>query len=281
MAMDRNALEALTFSLAAQALAESRGLTPSLGDRLEVQATDEADPASPGHQLDRLCAVLVQAAEGGELPPDLVATLRERLAGSRHLLAIATGDPAGGEAAPAPEGESFRGFLEGWRFERIFSPVPQLAACGRAVVELVLPTDEALIPGLSHLVGLLLREFGYPRDEWMSTIPLVIDEVLTNAMRHGNGGCRDKRVTVRVEVSAGELVLSVTDEGPGFARENVADPRQGDRVWRAGGRGLFLIESLMDGVEYRDAGRTCRLVKRKGPTTETAPAGAPSPAPSR
>ena len=167
--------------------------------------------------------------------------------------------PGGGEAN---EALAFREFLDRWRFERIFRTAPQLAGYGRVALDLSIPSEEALIAGLSHTVGLLLREFGFNQDDWMSTVPLVLDEVLTNAMRHGNRGDAAKQVHVAIRIDAEALDVAVRDEGSGFCRAGVAAPRQGDRVWRAGGRGLFLIEQLMDRVEYRDEGRTVHLVKR-------------------
>jgi serine/threonine-protein kinase RsbW len=233
---------------------------------------------------ERLCALLVAAERGGEIPPALVAAMREHLDGGRYLIALssrggaeaaarAAGAPGTGEAAGPPDGETgaFREFLDRWRFERIFRTAPQLAGYGRATLDLTIPSEEALIPGLSHTVGLLLREFGFAQDDWMSTVPLVLDEVLTNAMRHGNQGDAEKRVHVSVGIDVEMLRVTVTDEGGGFRREGVADPRQGDRIWRAGGRGLFLIEQLMDEVSYRDEGRTVHLVKRNRAVSSPCP----------
>jgi len=271
--MDQSAPEALTFGLSTRALAELKGLAPAEGDRLRLSLAGEEPVLAPDDPGERLCALLVAAERGGEIPPALVAAMREHLDAGRYLIALSSRSaaPAGGDAAaegagePArPAGEetgAFREFLDRWRFERIFRTAPQLAGYGRAALDLTIPSEEALIPGLSHTVGLLLREFGYAQDDWMSTVPLVLDEVLTNAMRHGNQGAPEKRVRVAVQIDAEVLRVTVTDEGEGFRREGVADPRQGDRIWRAGGRGLFLIEQLMDEVSYRDEGRTVFLVK--------------------
>jgi anti-sigma regulatory factor (Ser/Thr protein kinase) len=268
--MERSAPEALTFGLATRALAELKGLAPAEGDRLRVALSGEAGEPGAGGPGEQLCALLLAAERGGEIPPAVLAAVREHLDEGRYLIAVASRGaptagvdesvlPGGGEAQ---ESIAFREFLDRWRFERIFRTAPQLAGYGQAAFDLAIPNDEALIPGLSHTVGLLLREFGFAQDDWMSTVPLVLDEVLTNAMRHGNRGDAAKQVRVAVRIDARELAVTVTDEGSGFRREGVADPRRDDRVWRAGGRGLFLIEQLMDEVEYRDEGRTVHLVKR-------------------
>ncbi len=277
--MDESAPETLTFGLALRALAERWGRAPAPGDPLRLLLDGEEPCLDAGGAGDRLCALLVVAERGCELPPEVVAAVREHLADRRHLLALSTRAPERARSDPiAPASavdEAFGAFLERWRFERIFRSAPQLAGYGRATLSLAIPSDEALIPGLSHTVGLLLREFGYATDDWMSTMPLVIDEVLTNAIRHGNRGCRDKQVRIEVAVDAREFRLAVTDEGEGFSRAGVADPRSSDRLWRPGGRGLFLIEQLMDEVEYLDKGRTVSLVRRHRGAARCAPGTAP------
>lgn len=278
--MDQSAPEALTFGLSTRALAELKGLAPAEGDRLRLALAGEDPVLAPDDPGERLCALLVAAERGGEIPPALVAAMREHLDGGRYLIALSSrggaaaggGESVAGTSGTTARGETFgpvggetgafREFLDRWRFERIFRTAPQLAGYGRATLDLTIPNEEALIPGLSHTVGLLLREFGFAQDDWMSTVPLVLDEVLTNAMRHGNQGVPGKCVHVSVGIDAEMLRVTVTDEGEGFQREGVADPRHGDRIWRTGGRGLFLIEQLMDEVSYRDEGRTVHLVKR-------------------
>ncbi|MHB8080295.1 MAG: ATP-binding protein [Candidatus Krumholzibacteriia bacterium] len=272
--MDQSAPEALTFGLSTRALAELKGLAPAEGDRLRLALAGDEPVLAPDDPGERLCALLVAAERGGEIPPALVAAMREHLDAGRYLIALSSRGGAGSEEGPRPVAEetgAFREFLDRWRFERIFRTAPQLAGYGRATLELTIPSEETLIPGLSHTVGLLLREFGFAQDDWMSTVPLVLDEVLTNAMRHGNQGAPEKCVRVSIAIEADALHVTVTDEGEGFRREGVADPRQGDRIWRAGGRGLFLIEQLMDEVSYRDEGRTVHLVKHNRAVSSPCP----------
>ncbi len=51
------------------------------------------------------------------------------------------------------------------------------------------------------------------------------------------------------------------DEGKGFDPENVDDPRLGENICKMGGRGVLLIKSYMDEVEYNRAGNTVRMLK--------------------
>ena len=119
----------------------------------------------------------------------------------------------------------------------------------------------ALMPLLCFLAERVAAHGG-PSALGRSTLPLVLDEVLTNAWEHGNRWHSDKRVCVEVEISENVLTLRVSDEGEGFERSSVADPRQDDRRRASRGRGLYLVERLMDAVHYEDGGRT--IVLRKG-----------------
>ena len=50
-------------------------------------------------------------------------------------------------------------------------------------------------------------------------------EALTNAMEHGNGWDQDKPVAVRrSEFTRGEMRVTISDQGPGFAWRGLPDP---------------------------------------------------------
>jgi serine/threonine-protein kinase RsbW len=82
-------------------------------------------------------------------------------------------------------------------------------------------------------------------------IGLAVREAVANAIKHGNREDPDKQVEVDLMVDAGELVVRVRDQGPGFNPDLVSDPLAPENLLRPGGRGIFYIRRLMDGVEYR------------------------------
>jgi serine/threonine-protein kinase RsbW len=55
-------------------------------------------------------------------------------------------------------------------------------------------------------------------------------------------------------------VVCVSDEGAGFDPSRVPDPTRPENLNRPGGRGLFLIRSLMDEMEYNERGNSLRMV---------------------
>ena len=53
----------------------------------------------------------------------------------------------------------------------------------------------------------------------------------------------------------GELMIVVRDPGTGFDPSKVANPLDGDNMLKPSGRGVFLINQLMDEVAFADGGR--------------------------
>ena len=84
-----------------------------------------------------------------------------------------------------------------------------------------------------------------------------------NAIRHGCERDPDKKVQVCVacDDSRGMLIV-VRDPGPGFNVESIPNPVEGENLFSQGGRGIFLINELMDDVSYEKGGTEIRMRKR-------------------
>ena len=101
---------------------------------------------------------------------------------------------------------------------------------------------------------------GFGEDAYFA-VKLALDEAVTNAIKHGNGMDRDKRVHVRAAVSADRVWIEVRDEGPGFKRETIPDPREEENLHKCSGRGLLLIEAYMTHVDWSPDGRAIQMSK--------------------
>lgn len=99
-------------------------------------------------------------------------------------------------------------------------------------------------------------------------VELALTEALANAVRHGCRGDEHKRVQVCVACDAARgVLLVVRDPGGGFDPASVPSPVVGQNVYATGGRGIFLINQLMDDVRYERGGTVIRM--RKGAETES------------
>ncbi len=87
-------------------------------------------------------------------------------------------------------------------------------------------------------------------------------EAGTNAIQHG-GNPRHEPVRVTLEAGEGQLVMQVEDHGQGFDLTMVdTHPDDLDHLYNSRGRGIFIMRSLMDKVDFtfgRDRGTTVRL----------------------
>jgi serine/threonine-protein kinase RsbW len=86
-----------------------------------------------------------------------------------------------------------------------------------------------------------------------------VAEALANAMIYGNGSDPSKRVRVEVELDPERINVRVVDQGKGFVPGSVPDPTLPEHLEATGGRGLFLIRSLMDEVDFNECGNCIRL----------------------
>jgi len=104
------------------------------------------------------------------------------------------------------------------------------------------------------------RNFG-PEDVF--AVHLALEEAFLNALKHGNKMDTSKGIKIDYSVGADRVEISLTDEGDGFDAASVPDPRCGENLYKTAGRGVFLMRSYMDVVEFNERGNGVRMVKYK------------------
>jgi len=119
-----------------------------------------------------------------------------------------------------------------------------------------------------RLIGRIGEELANGLDEYAGNrntlayyINLVLTESVINTITHANARDPDKLVHLSISIEHDELVIRVFDEGEGFDITRVPPP---DFEGLAeGGRGVFLIRSIMDSVNYLKTGSGNVLEMRK------------------
>jgi serine/threonine-protein kinase RsbW len=94
-------------------------------------------------------------------------------------------------------------------------------------------------------------------------VHLALEEALINAIKHGNKMDPKKEVKIDYSVSSDKVEIYMTDEGKGFNPEAVPDPRLGENLYKNEGRGILLMQSYMDVVEFNKRGNSVRIVRYK------------------
>jgi serine/threonine-protein kinase RsbW len=94
-------------------------------------------------------------------------------------------------------------------------------------------------------------------------IETALREALANAIRHGCRNDPDKRVEVCVACDpARGILIVVRDPGAGFDPTSIPSPVRGRNLYRHHGRGIYLINQLMDEVSFERGGTEIRMRKR-------------------
>jgi serine/threonine-protein kinase RsbW len=125
-----------------------------------------------------------------------------------------------------------------------------------------IPGETGAISPVVEKIMAVVGEMGCVRDQEFE-IRLALSEALANAVLHG---CRNdpvKKVNICVECDPerGMLVI-IRAPGSGFDPALVPSPVEGEQIFRGGGRGVYLINQLMDEVEYHRGGTEIRMIKR-------------------
>jgi serine/threonine-protein kinase RsbW len=94
-------------------------------------------------------------------------------------------------------------------------------------------------------------------------IELALTEALANAVVHGAQS--DPSKVVECDVACDEqrgMLIVVRDPGPGFDPAEIANPCHGENIYSNHGRGIFLINQLMDDVQFHKNGTEIHMRKR-------------------
>ena len=152
-------------------------------------------------------------------------------------------------------------------------------------------SDELDVPSLlRHLTDRLIP-MGFASPANIDVIAMAIHEALANALEHGNleldsslkgdlftaedpytklrvARMADPRyaerlIEVRLALDTERFELEISDEGPGFDTSRLTLPPPGSDLAPHFGRGLPLIQLVMDEVHFNEKGNQVRLVLRR------------------
>ncbi|MBN2063849.1 MAG: ATP-binding protein [Sedimentisphaerales bacterium] len=132
----------------------------------------------------------------------------------------------------------------------------------RQYIELTVASNLEEVRGVENQILSAAGDIGFNAAD-MFAIRLCLEEALTNAVRHGNGGDNSKLVKVKYFLSQALLEIFVEDQGKGFNPGDVPDPRSQENISRPGGRGLLLMNAYLDQLDYLGRGNIVRMIKKR------------------
>jgi len=113
---------------------------------------------------------------------------------------------------------------------------------------------------ISYYLNSMLVFYGFSSN-WQ--IQLALTEAFTNAVCHGNGSDPDKFVTCEIAFSRDDVKITIEDEGPGFKVPDLKSYKLNDDIYAGSGRGIFLINSYMDSIEFNEKGNRITMSKKR------------------
>jgi len=164
----------------------------------------------------------------------------------------------------------------------------------------VLDNDPALIQALVQHFQQALRCLPLGDETERLRVGVALEEALSNAYFHGNlevgaalgkadrrayeelaakrrweAPYSDRKIYVTAKISRKEAVFVVRDDGPGFDVARRAGEGGVAAAERGAGRGLVLMDSILDEVTYNAKGNEVTLVKRRAPEPAAGAEAAP------
>jgi anti-anti-sigma factor len=132
------------------------------------------------------------------------------------------------------------------------------------VRELTVAAEESQLGRVRDFIVAACDEAAFSERETSNT-KLAVDEACTNIIKHAYVKTGHGDITVRVGISPGNLRITLQDKGEKFDYGSIQDPDLDEYVetGRKGGLGIYLINRLMDGVEYQSSDRGNELVLSK------------------
>jgi len=128
-------------------------------------------------------------------------------------------------------------------------------------LQVTIPADvnsiSPVVDGIMHLVRQMACAAGKE-----FAVETALREALANAIVHGckNDPRKEVQCCVACDESRG-LLLIVRDPGEGFDPASLPTPTLGQNIYAEHGRGIFLINQLMDEVRYERGGTEIHMRK--------------------
>ena len=135
------------------------------------------------------------------------------------------------------------------------------ATAGKTPLIFTIPSDLAASRDVHKAIMERVESLHYGEQSTFA-IRLALEECLMNAIKHGNKNDPGKTVHVEAKVTPRSTEIIIEDQGKGFDRDCVPDPRDTENLLKCSGRGILLIEAYMDKVQFSNGGRRVKMTKK-------------------
>ena len=132
---------------------------------------------------------------------------------------------------------------------------------------IVIPSDTIYLAAIDDFISEKLTDKGVS-NSIAADMSISVSEIVNNAIIHGNEKNSSKKVVVTIELKQNDLKISVKDEGNGFSPDNIPDPTERENLLKKVGRGIFIVRSLVDSVDFSFTNEGTEVIIKKKLTRE-------------
>src|ERR1017187_3791769 len=133
---------------------------------------------------------------------------------------------------------------------------------GKLKLKVTLAADRNAVDPVVQSVMDVVRQVHCDAEKY-DAIELALTEALANAVVHGAKA--DPSKVIECDVACDEqrgMLIVVRDPGSGFDPAQIANPCHGENIYSNHGRGIYLINQLMDDVQFHKNGTEIHMRKR-------------------
>jgi len=94
---------------------------------------------------------------------------------------------------------------------------------------------------------------------YLGCISVALTEAFNNALEHGNKNNPKKFISIDFQKTSTGLEFKIKDEGDGFNFKSIPDVKDDGKEKTFPGRGIFLIKTLADDVEFVGKGNEIEI----------------------
>jgi CheY-like chemotaxis protein/anti-sigma regulatory factor (Ser/Thr protein kinase) len=120
--------------------------------------------------------------------------------------------------------------------------------------ELTIPSYTHLLPSVTYYILKECQWRGIDNENVLNNISVCTDEILTNALMHGNKGNPDKNISVILQFNPEKFILTIQDEGDGFDVSTFSQQLMENPLEIPTKRGLFIVKYLTDEISFNNKG---------------------------
>ena len=123
---------------------------------------------------------------------------------------------------------------------------------------LSIKSDKAELDKVENFLAEIFEENNLPKKNFNKVLLCVCEAVL-NSIEHGNRNDSRKKVIIALDYFNQTIDIKIQDEGDGFDYAAIEDPTLKKNIKKEAGRGIHIIKSLCNEIEFKNRGKCVRF----------------------